>query len=108
MNFMKIMQQAKDMQKKMAGLQERAGSFLVTGVAGNGLVEVVMTCKGVVQSVTIKPEAIDPSDQTMIEDLVKTAVNNARVRADDTLAEETRKMMKDMGLPENMQLPGGF
>jgi DNA-binding YbaB/EbfC family protein len=105
---MKIMQQAKDMQKKMADLQERAAQFLVTGTAGNGLVEIVMSCKGQAQQVTIKPEAIDPADPTMLEDLVKTAINAARSRADETLAEETRKLMKDMGLPENAQLPGGF
>lgn len=106
MNLMKIMQQAQTMQKKMAELQERASQFLVTGTAGNGLVEITMTCKGHTQQVTIKPEAIDPSDPTMLEDLVKTAINNARTRADETLAEETKKMMREMGLPENMQLPG--
>jgi nucleoid-associated protein EbfC len=106
MNFMKIMQQAQTMQKKMAELQERAGQYLVTGTAGGGMVEVTMTCKGQVQNVVIKPEVMDPSDPSMTEDLVKAAVNDARVRADETLAEETRKMMRDLGLPENMQLPG--
>jgi len=104
MNFVKIMQQAKEMKKKMAELQERAGQFLVTGTAGNDLVEITMTCKGQTQQVKIKPEAIDPTDPTMLEDLVKTAINNARERADATMAGETRKMMKDLGLPEDMSL----
>jgi len=102
---MKIMQQAQTMQKKMAELQERAGQYLVTGTAGNGLVEITMTCKGQIQDVKIKPEAMDPSDPSMLEDLVKAALNTARTMADDTLAEETRKMMRELGLPENMQLP---
>lgn len=106
MNFMKIMQQAQAMQKKMAEMQERAADMLVTGVAANGMVEVVMNCKGYVQSVKINPAALDPADPTMAEDLVKAATNDARARADALLASETKGMMEGMGLPADFKLPG--
>lgn len=103
---MKIMQQAQTMQKKMAEMQARAADMLVTGVAANGMVEVVMNCKGYIQSVKINPSAIDASDPSMTEDLVKAATNDARARADALLASETEGMMKGMGLPADFKLPG--
>ena len=106
MNFMKIMQQAKDMQARMAEMQERAAQFLVVGSAGSGKVEITMNCKGVVQGVMIKPEVLDPSDPSMAEDLVMAALNDARKKADDTLAGQTREMMEGMGLPADFKLPG--
>lgn len=106
MNFMKMMQQAQTMQKKMAEMQERAGQMLVTGISAGNMVEIVMSCKGMVQSVSIKPEALDPTDPTMAEDLVKSAINDARARADALLASETKGVMEGLGLPADFKLPG--
>ncbi|MBU6235513.1 MAG: YbaB/EbfC family nucleoid-associated protein [Alphaproteobacteria bacterium] len=105
MNIMQIMQQAKVMQTKMAEMQERMGEERVTGSAGNGAVQVVMTCKGRVDSVKIDPRFMDPKDPELLEDLVKAAVNEARKKGDDAMAAETKKMMEDMGLPANAKLP---
>ena len=105
MNILQIMQQAKAMQGKMAELQDRMGDVQVTGTAGGGAVTVLMTCKGRVLDVSIKPEILDPADPSMTEDLVKAAMNDARQKGDDTIATETKKMMEGMGLPAGMQLP---
>lgn len=105
MNIMQIMQQAKAMQSKMAELQERLGDELVSGQSGGGAVTVTMTCKGRVESVKILPSVIDPKDSEMLEDLVKTAVNDARRKGDDRMADETRRMMESLGLPANAKLP---
>lgn len=106
MNIQEMMKQAAVMQKRMQEMQEKLAEMEVVGTAGGGLVSVVMTCRGEVRKVNISPEVINPSDKETLEDLVMAAMNMARENADGTLANETRKMMEELGLPTNMQLPG--
>ena len=108
MNIQQMMKQAQEMQQRMEEMQERLGTMEVTGQAGGGMVEVVMSCRGEVRRTTISPEVINPDDKETLEDLVTAAINQARENADHTMAEETRKMMEDLGLPAGAQLPGGF
>ncbi len=102
MNIAKMMQQAKAMQEKMQTLQENMGQVSVEGTAGGGLVKVVMTCKGHCQSVSIDPSLLVADDKEIVEDLVMAAVNDAKGKGDLKLAEETQKMMADLGLPPGM------
>lgn len=106
MNIQEMMKQAAVMQKRMQEMQEKLAEMEVSGTAGGGLVNVVMTCRGEVRKVSISPEVISPSDKETLEDLVMAAMNMARENADGTLAGETRRMMEELGLPTNMQLPG--
>ena len=69
------------------------------------MVQVLMTCKGDIRSLDISPEIIDPSEKETMEDLIKAAINNARANADQRMAEETQRMMQDLGLPPNMEIP---
>ncbi len=71
------------MQKKMQEAQEKIAETEVTGVAGGGMVEVTMTADKTPVSVTIKPEAVDPDDVEMLEDLVLAALNDAVKQADE-------------------------
>lgn len=105
MDIQQIMQQAQVMQRKMEEMQAKLGEMQVEGVSGGGMVRIVMTCKGTVDAVRIAPSAIDPSDAEMLEDLIKAAFNDAKSKADQKLAEETQRMMGEMGLPSNFQLP---
>ena len=105
MNIQKMMQQAKEMQTKMAEMQEKLGDIEVEGSSGAGMVKVTMTCKGEVRSLNIDPSVITPDDKEVMEDLIKAALNDAKAKADHTMAEETQKMMGDLGLPAGMQLP---
>lgn len=106
MNIQEMMKQAQIMQKKMQEMQDKLGEMEVQGQSGGGMVKVVMTCRGEVRKITINPEVINPEERETLEDLVMAAVNMAKDNADNTLAEETRKMMEELGLPGNMQLPG--
>lgn len=106
MNIQEMMRQAQVMQQKMQAMQEKLGVMEVQGQAGGGMVTVTMTCRGEVRKVEIAPEVINPQDKETLEDLVMAAMNQARTNADDTLADETRRMMEDMGLPTDMQIPG--
>lgn len=105
MNIQQIMQQAQVMQKRMLELQDQLGNEEVTGQAGGGLVKVTMTCRKSVRGVTVDPSVIDPSDPEMLEDLIKAAANDAETKADERLSSETERMMGELGLPANFQLP---
>jgi hypothetical protein len=105
MDMMKMMQQAKEMQNKMQKMQAELGNVEVTGQSGGGMVTVTMTCKGEMRKVEIAPEVMDPTDPEMVGDLVVAACNDAKSKADQTLAERTKEMMSSMGLPSNIDLP---
>lgn len=107
-NIQQMMQKAQTMQKKMAALQEELADVEVFGSSGGGLVQVVMTCKGAMRSLSIDPSLIVASEKEMLEDMVKAACNDARAKADQKMSEETQKAMADMGLPPGMLGSGGL
>ncbi len=102
-NINKLMKQAAQMQQKMqddmARTQEELASRTVEATAGGDMVKVVATCAKVIQSIDIKPEALDPEDREFLQDLVKTAVNDAMEKADAVSAEEMGKITSGMNLP---------
>ncbi len=103
-NMQQMMQKAQAMQKKMEALQEQLAEVEVEGVAGGGMVRVVITCKGVMRSIALDPSLLT-EDKDMIEDMIKAACNDARAKADQKMQDETQKAMGDMGLPAGMKLP---
>ena len=76
-NMNQMLKQAQKMQADMAALQEDLEQREYTAVSGGGLVEVTVDGKHFIKSVKIKPEAIDPEDSEMLEDLITVAVNEA-------------------------------
>ena len=88
-NMQQLMRQAQKRQQDMAKAKEELAQTEVTAVSGGGMVEVTMTCEKKLVSIKIKPEAVDPDDVEMLEDLIIAAVNEAQKLADD----ETEKKM---------------
>ncbi len=76
-NMNQMIRQAQKMQEEMARVQEELDAKQYSATAGGGMVEAVVTGNKQVQSVKIKPEAVDPEDVEMLEDLVVAAVNEA-------------------------------
>jgi len=72
-----MMKQMQKMQADMAAAQDALAAATVEGSAGGGVVKVVVTGSGEVQSVHIAPEVVDPDDVEMLEDLVVAAVTDA-------------------------------
>ena len=107
MNMANMMKKAQDMQKKMEELQAELAELEVTGTSGGGLVELTMSCKGVVKSLKVDPSLIEKDDAEVMEDLIVAAMNDARQKADAKMAEESQKAMGDMGLPPGA-LGGGL
>ncbi len=78
-----LMKQAKQMQQMMEDAKSKLEDMELTGTAGGGLVEVVVNGQKTVLSVKIKPEACDPDDTEMLEDLILAAINDACAKAQE-------------------------
>ncbi|MCB2217961.1 MAG: YbaB/EbfC family nucleoid-associated protein [Desulfobulbaceae bacterium] len=99
MDLSSIMQQARDMQAKMAKIQEELASKVVTGSAGGGMVNVEVTGKGELISISIEPELIDPAERVMLQDLVTAAVNDALRSARDLAKQEMTSLTGGIQIP---------
>ena len=82
-NMQQLMKQAQAMQRKLQEAQQELAESEVTGSAAGGMVEVTITGDKTPVSVSIKPEAVDPDDIEMLEDMVLAALNDAMKQADD-------------------------
>lgn len=85
----KMMKQAQTMQKK---LEEEMSQLTVEASSGGGIVSVKMDGKKHLQSVEIKPEAVDPEDVEMLQDLVVAAVNEAARKVDDAMEQQVGQL----------------
>ena len=85
MNMQAMMKQAQKLQEQMKQAQEEIKNTEVEGSAG-GMVTVTMTGDKRVTAVSIKPEAVDPDDVEMLEDLIAAAFNAATEKADELSA----------------------
>ena len=101
-NQQAMMRQAQAMMKKMQKAQEELAAKTVTGSAGGGMVEAVVNGAGEFMSVTINPDAVDPDDVVMLQDMVVAACNEA-VRASKELEGELMG-----GITGGLGLPPGL
>ena len=85
MNMRKLLKQAQEMQNKM---QRELGDTHTEASVGGGMVTIRMDGHKQLLAVKIDPEAIDPEDPGMLEDLIVAAVNEASRKMDDTLREK--------------------
>nr|WP_191277245.1 YbaB/EbfC family nucleoid-associated protein [Neobacillus kokaensis] len=98
-NMQNMMKQMQKMQKKMAEAQEQLGEEKIEGSSGGGMVTVVITGHKEVVDVQIKPEAVDPDDVEMLQDLVLAAVNDALKKAEDLTNNTMGQFTKGLNLP---------
>jgi len=98
-NMQKMMKQVQKMQSDMARLQEELATREVEASSGGGMVTVVANGKQDVISIKINPEAVDPEDVEMLEDLVLAAVKEALRKSQDMVAEEMNKITGGMKIP---------
>ena len=105
MDFMKMMSKAKEMQSRMANLQEELAVIEITGTAGAGLVSITITGKGELKSVRIDPSLLKPEEAEILEDLIVAAHRDAHGRTEAAIAEKMAEMTGGMGLPGGFKLP---
>ena len=98
MNMQNMMRQAQQMQQNIAKMQAELEEREVETSAGGGVVKVVVTGKKVLKSTEIAPEAVDPDDVEMLQDLVLAAVNEALEKAEEMVQTEMAKVTGGMNL----------
>jgi DNA-binding YbaB/EbfC family protein len=82
-NLGKMLEQAQKMQEDMAAAQDKLRDEKVEASSGGGMVKVVATGEGRLESLAIDPDAVDPEDVELLQDMVLAAVNEALRQADD-------------------------
>ena len=98
-NMNQIIKQAQKMQDDMKELQDRLDETEYTGESGSGLVKATVTGKHDVVAVKIDPNAIDPDDIEMLEDLIAAAVNDAISKARMENETEMSKITNGLNVP---------
>ncbi|OUS22868.1 30S ribosomal protein S21 [Litorivita pollutaquae] len=101
----KMMKAAKEMQEKMASLQEDMHAITVTGESGAGLVKATATAKGELKTLDIDPSIFSGDDKEVVEDLILAAIKDAQQKANERAQSEMSKITEGMGLPADMKLP---
>ena len=98
-NINAIIKQAQEMQENVAALQSDLDQREYTASSAGGMIEVTVTGKHQIKSLSIKPEAIDPEDVEMLEDMIAVAVNEAMRTADETAEKEMSKVTGGLDIP---------
>lgn len=108
MDMRKMMRQAQQMQKEFAKAQEEISSMTHEGTAGGGMVKVVATGDLKITSVTIDPDAVDPEDVEMLQDMIAAATNEALRGISDMTAQRMNAVTGGMpGMGGGMPGMGG-
>ncbi|MEW6274685.1 MAG: YbaB/EbfC family nucleoid-associated protein [Bacillota bacterium] len=99
MNMQKMMKQVQKMQAEMMKLQEELGNRTVESTAGGGAVKAVANGRQELIAIEIKPDAVDPEDIEMLQDLILTAVNGALNQSREMVNSEMRRFTGGLNIP---------
>ena len=99
MDMKKMMKQAQKMQRDAEAAQQEINETEFSATAGGGMVEAVVMGDNTVKSLKIDPEAVDPEDVEMLEDMVTAAINEALRKAQETASMRMNSLMGGMNLP---------
>ena len=105
MDIMGLMKKAGAMQAKMAEMQAELDSVTVEGLAGGGMVKIILTAKGALQSLTIDPSLLKADEKEIVEDLIVAAHADARRKAEGVMEEKMKGLTAGLELPPGMKLP---
>ncbi len=98
MNQAAMMKQAQKMQQEMLRMQEEMESKTYTAAAGGGMVKAEVNGKHELVSLSVNPEAVDPDDVEMLQDMVIAAVNEAMRTADADAANNMSRLTGGLNL----------
>ena len=104
-DFDEILKMAQNPQNELQKAQDNLDKVEVEGVSGGGMVTIRATAKGRILGVSIDDSLMQPSEKSMLEDLIAAAINDARGKADAAAAEEMQKMQSSLPLPPGFKLP---
>ena len=98
MNQMQMMKQAQKMQQDLLKMQEELEQSEYTATAGGGAVTATVSGKRELTSLQIDPDAVDPEDVEMLQDMVIAAVNEALRKAEETASQNMSKLTGGLNL----------
>ena len=101
-NMAGMMKKVQKMQNDMKKMQDELKRKTVDVTTGGGAVKITMNGEKQVESLTIAPEAVDPEDIEMLQDLLASAFNEATKKVDGMMASEMQKLTSGLGLPPGM------
>ena len=87
------------MQQQMEQIQAQLAARTVEATSGGGAVKVVAKCDGTVASIKIDPQAVNPADVQLLEDMILTATNQALAQAKEISNAEMSKVTAGFSLP---------
>lgn len=99
MNVQKMMKQVQKMQAEMARLQQELEQRTVEASAGGGVVTAVVSGRQELVALRIDPEAVDPNDVEMLQDLIQAAVNEGLRKAQEMVSQEMAKITGGLNIP---------
>jgi len=95
----KLMKQAAKMKQQMDQIQAQLAARTVAATSGGGAVKVVAKCDGTIASIKIDPQALNPSDAQIVEDMILTAANQALGQAKEISNTEMGRATSGFSLP---------
>ncbi|MDW7650860.1 MAG: YbaB/EbfC family nucleoid-associated protein [Bacillota bacterium] len=101
-NMGNMMKQVQKMQKEMMKMQEELQQRTLEATSGGGMVRVEISGKKELVNLVIDPEAVDPDDVEMLQDMILAAVNEGLRKVDDMMASEMQKLTGGMNLPPGL------
>ncbi len=104
-NLDDIMKMAQEAQAELQRAQDKLETIEVEGVSGGGIVRIRATAKGRILGVALDDSLMQPSEKSMLEDLIAAAINDARAKADAAAGIEMQKVTSGMALPDGFKLP---
>src|SRR4051812_31806559 len=104
-DIMGIMKQAQAMQTRMQEMQQELERIEVEGQSGGGLVRVTLTAKGAMKGIAIDASLLKADEKEIVEDLVVTAHEDARKKAERLMEEKMKSVTAGLPLPPGMKLP---
>lgn len=99
MDMQKMLKQARKMQQQLEEVQEGLKDVTVEATAGGGMVKAVMNGAGELQGIMIDPEALDPEDVELLQDMIVAAVNECSASATEVANQRMGAITGGMGMP---------
>jgi DNA-binding YbaB/EbfC family protein len=95
----KLMKQATRIQRQMEQVQQDLANKTVEATSGGGVVKVIAKCDGTIASIKIDPQAVNPADTQLLEDMLLAAINQSLTTAKELATEEMGKVTGGFNVP---------
>lgn len=103
-DLMGMMGKVRELQERMEKMQTELNTLEVTGVAGGGLVSVILTAKGAMKKITIDPSLLKADEKEIVEDLISAAHADARAKAERLMEDKMKDLTGGLPIPPGLKL----